>query len=171
MDHALSLGHNSSAEFTRPSDTNAYAAGDVVADSTSAATVMTFTAVTRGKKATAIIQEAILIDGANQSTKLDSELWLFDIAPASYGNDNAAFTPTDAELESLVGVIPFSSSDWKVGDATSGASGNCVNHAQNLSMVVNTTKDSSDLFGVLIARNAYTPVSAGTFHVRLKVLD
>lgn len=158
------------AQFTRPSNTTQYAAGDVVNDSTSAPTVMTFSKPARESGPTgggSIIQQAILIDSAAEATKLDCELWLFDttITP---DNDNAAFTPTDAELLTLVGIISFPASGYKVGTA----SGNSVCQVDNLGLPVNTVAGpANSLFGVLVARNAYTPISAEVFKIVLKLID
>lgn len=169
-EYVRSMGRTISATFTRPADTTAYAAGDVVANSTSAPVVMTFRGAARGTNAPSIIQHAILVSSASVATKPDLELWLFDTTIA-IDNDNAVFTPTDAELLTLVGVIAFPVADFKVGDATVGAGGNAVCEASNIGLPFNTTRDANDLFGVLVARNAYVPVSGEVFTVRLKLLD
>jgi hypothetical protein len=158
------------ADFTRPSDTNAYTAGDVVADSTSAATVLTFPRCAVGRNGT--IRSALLIDGAAQATKLSADLFLFDTAPATYGNDNEAFVPTDAEMKTAIGVISLdgtAAANIKVGDATAGAGGNCIVQLSGLDIPFQCVPGSSDLFGVLVARNAYTPVSAETFRIKLGI--
>lgn len=169
-ENVRSMGRTISATFTRPADTTAYAAGDVVADSTSAPTIMRFKGAARGKATPSIIQHAVLVDSASVATKPDLELWLFDTT-ITMDNDNAAFTPTDAELLTLVGVIDFATGDFKVGDATVGAGGNSICEASNLGLPFNTTKDDNDLFGVLVVRNAYVPVSGEVFTVRLHLLD
>lgn len=164
--------HNISATVTRPADTNAYNAGDVVCNSTSAPVILSFNGAQRNGKG-GVIQQAILVDSANQATKPDLELWLFDTA-ITMDNDNAVFTPTDAELATLVGVIDFGTSYFKGGDATSGAGGNCVCDVQNLGIpftIPGGAATANTLYGVLVARNAYTPVSGESFTIRLKVLD
>lgn len=166
----LSVGRTRSATFTRPNDTNTYAAGDVVANSTSAPVIMTFLNATLGKVSPSIIQHAIIVTSASVATKPDLELWLFDTA-ITMDNDNAVFTPTDVELLTLIGVILFPVADFKVGDATVGAGGNAICEAKNLGVPFNSTINSNDLFGVLVARNAYVPVAQEIFTVRLKFLD
>jgi hypothetical protein len=157
----------SRATVTRPNDTNQYTAGDAISDSTSAPTVMTFrNAIREGSGA---IQQAYLLDSANQSTKLDAELWLFSTAPTAV-NDNAAITFTDAELANLVAVIDFSVADAKVGLATSGAGGNAINIQGSLGIPVSLQAHSNDLFGVLVARNAYTPVAQEAFTITLAMV-
>lgn len=163
-----------SANFTRPNDTNAYTAGDVVADSTSAAAVITFVlqgpGANVGPLGSGIIQTATLISSQNAATKLDGRLWLFDTAPASYGNDNEALTLTDAEMRAALQVILFPTGSWVAGDATSGANGNALCNAQSLWLPINTTKDSNAIFGVLEARNAYSPVANERYDVRLGII-
>lgn len=157
-----------SASFTRPADTTTYASGDVVCNSTSAPVPLTFAraTVTQGPKSSTI-KQVIVVDSANQTTKLDGELWLFDTTVA-LDNDNAAFTPTDAELATLLGVValgtPF------VGDATSGAGGNAV-YVKSVSIPVETKAADNAIYGVLVARNAYVPVSAESFTIRLGIED
>ena len=68
-------------------------------------------------------------------------------------------------------MISFAQANFKVGDATSGANGNCICIADNLSIPIKTLSGANTLYGVLVARNAYTPVSGESFTVRLCVLD
>lgn len=164
--------HQVWADFTRPADTTAYAAGDVIANSTSAATVITFPAAAGSGDNTGTIRSVLLVDGANQATKLNADLFLFNTAPASYGNDNGAFTPTDAEMQNLVGVVSLdgtTAANLKEGDATSGAGGNVLIQQAGLSIPFRCAAGSRKLYGVLVARNSYTPVSGETFRVKLGI--
>ena len=155
-----------SASKTRPSDTTAYAAGDVLNESTSAGTVFTLDNCARYNAGTGVITGALIQDSANQSTKAQLELWLFSVAPTS-DNDNAVFTPTDSELDNLVGVISFP--ETYVGDATSGAGGNCVYSAGQVNIPFSCAAADDQLYGVVVVRNAYTPVSAEVFRVSLLI--
>lgn len=154
--------------FTRPADTTAYAAGDVVANSTSVPLIMRFPL--QSVSGSGFIQQARLIDSANVATKPDLQLWLFD-RPITMDADNAAFTPYDDDLLRLVAIIAFPTSAFVVGDATSGADGNSVCDAQDLRLPFALASGDTELFGVLVVRNAYAPVSAEKFTVRLTVLD
>lgn len=163
--------HSVAASYTRPGDTTPYNAGDVICNSTSAPAALQFAAASLDPLVRAgVIAHATLVCGANQATKLDAELWLFTAAPAM-DNDNAAFTPTDAELDNLAGIISLTASAAKVGDATAGAAGNCVIEAPNLALPFQCAAGSTALFGVLVARNVYTPVASETFRVALRILD
>lgn len=164
-------------DFTRPADTTAYASGDVIANSTSAATVMTFPNCAEPGKG-GCIRSVLLMDGAAQATKLNADLFLFSVTPVSYGNDNGAFVPTDAEMKNLIGVVSLdgtTAANLKVGDATVGDGGNVLIQQTGLAVPFQCAPGSasagadSNLYGVLIARNAYTPVSAETFRVQLGI--
>ena len=147
-----------SANFTRPSDTTAYAAGDAVTNSTSAPVAITFSNCARTSGGTGFITGITMIDSANQATAGSFELWIFTASPTP-DNDNAVFTPTDAECETLVGIYPLTTS--YVGDATSGANGNRVYESDT--KVRHFTCATTDLYGLCVVRNAYTPVSAEKF--------
>lgn len=161
-------GRTIAANLTRPADTTAYAAGDVVADSTSAPTIITFPRATAD--ALSYIQQATIVSSQNAATKPDLELWLFDTA-ITMDNDNAAFTPTDAELRTLLGVIAFPVASFKVGDAGAAAVGNVICDVQGLNIQINSTPTVNAIYGVLVVRNAYAPVSAERFDIRLKLRD
>ena len=158
--------------ITRPANTTAYAAGDAASD-TSGDAHYTFPTPSRAQSGgvgvgTACIEEATLLDSANQATLPDLELWLFRVDPAVVA-DNAAIAFTDAELAELVGVIDFPQSLFKVGLATSGAGGNAVCHITALGINFIPKAGANNLYGQLVVRNAYTPVSGEVFTVTLKI--
>lgn len=153
---------------TRPNDTNTYAAGDVFNESTSAGTNLTFAGCSRYTAGTGVIQAATLIDSANQALKGSFELWLFNAAVTA-DNDNAVFTPTDAELLTLQAIIPFT--NWYVGDATANAGGNAVSLANNLGMPFTCASGSTSLIGVIVVRNAYIPVAQSSLTFTLEILQ
>lgn len=157
------------ASFSRPADTTAYAAGDAVTNSTSSPTVITFDGCARANAGTGFITGATLVDSANQATKGSFELWVFDTT-VTPDNDNAVFTPSDSELATLVCVIAFDTA--YIGDATSGAGGNCVYSGSIVGGGYKAFKcgaSSDDLFGLIVVRNAYTPVSSESFTIRLEI--
>lgn len=168
---AIGRARFAQANFTRPNDTTAYTAGDVIADSTTAPTIITLTGAVKTDGESAMILSATLISSANQATKLDARLWLFDTAPSSYGVDNAAFTPTDAELRTLLGVIAFPDEAWIAGDSTSGAGGNALCNAQAIWLPIKALSDGNAIYGVLTAASAYTPVAQERFDLRIGIVD
>lgn len=161
--------------FTRPNDTTAYATGEVISDSTAVSKIMFFSECARKGRGSGAINQVMLIDGASQATKLSADLFLFRRPVDSYGVDNAAFTPTDEELGSLVAVVSLdgtTAANLKQGDATSGVGGNVVIVNTSLSIPFEcaaTPWGDDALFGVLVARNAYTPVASETFRVILSI--
>ena len=160
------------ADFTRPANTTAYTAADVIADSITAATTLTFSRASGEAGRGGSVKSALIVCGANQATKLNADLFLFTAAPATYGNDNEPFVPTDAEMNTLVGVVSLdgtTAANFKEGDVTVGAGGNAVIQSQGLDLPFQCAHTDAALYGVLVARNGYTPVSAETFRIKLGV--
>jgi hypothetical protein len=154
------------ANFTRPNDTTAYAAGDAVTDSTSSPTKITFSNCARIANGTGRITGVHMVDSANQATKGVFELWVFDTS-VTPDNDNSAFTPTDTECGTLVGIVPLNV--VYVGDATSGAGGNAVYYSGEIDRPFTCTGSTRDLYGLMVVRNAYTPVAQEVFTFRLQI--
>ena len=73
--------------------------------------------------------------------------------------DNAAFAVTDTEMLTLVGVIDFPVANFKAGGA------NAVCEAFNIGLALRGT--TTTLYGQLVMRNAYVPVSSEKFTVEL----
>jgi hypothetical protein len=156
---------------TRPADTNAYAAGDVVSNSTSAAAVITFGSATFGACravgwSTTLISASVIVE-SNQATKPALELYLFSSAPTAV-NDNSALALSAADAEKLVAIVPLSTT--YLTNAASGASGNHVQVSDTTPIPINCARSDTKLYGLLVVRNAYTPVSAERFVVSIKLL-
>lgn len=154
------------ANFTRPANTTPYTAGDVVNDSDTAGAVLVFPLPKVGKLGSAIIQSATIVSSVSASIKLDARLWLFDTTLTA-DNDNAEFTPTDAEMRTLLHVIAFPAGSWVAPGATPP---NAACNAQGLLLPINTKVDDNAIYGVLEARNGYTPASGERFDIRLGLL-
>jgi hypothetical protein len=79
-----------------------YVSGDFVGTNN---TAMTFAGAARANGGTGYVIGALLVD----SILVDKagELWLFDTIPAGLGLDSAAFTISDADALTCIGVIPF----------------------------------------------------------------
>lgn len=159
--------HRANEELTRSANTTAYAAGEVISAVTSN-NHFTFDNATRPGTSTkqlgGAVATAILHSSANVATKLDAELWLFhtDISEAA---DNSAFVPTDAEMLTVIGVIDFATADWKEGLATAGAAGNSLCQVSNIGLAFKSA--TTTIYGQLVARNAYVPVSGEVFTIEL----
>ncbi|MDE2097849.1 MAG: hypothetical protein KGL39_11420 [Patescibacteria group bacterium] len=151
----------SAATLTRPANTTAYSAGDVV--STLAGVLLQFYSPSRN----GLIQTARIVDGANVSPSASFELYLFTAAPAARA-DNAPLALTDAEAATLVGVIPFVDTPYAT-NAGVGAAGN-LTFAEDATMPFALPAGPNFiLYGLLVVRNAYIPVSGETFAIQLGV--
>lgn len=160
VDNSLSI---LSATFGRPANTTQYAAGDIVSDS-AAQLVFAGAALAAGESGT--ILTAQLHQNANQSTLGSFELNLFS-SKVAVQTDNAAAAFTNAEMLTWVGGFAFTSS--YILNAGSGAAGNVVWQARNLNLDYRCGSGETALYGLLVVRNAYTPVSQEVFKVMLKV--
>lgn len=149
-----------SRSLTRPANTTTYAAGDVVGS------LLTFDGLPILQNEGGLIESAVFIDGAYVAVAPDLELFLFSATLSDLDADNAPWTPTDAQLATLVGVIPFAGVTFKIGDATAGVGGNqaCVVNSLGIAF------KGDVLYGVLVVRNAYVPVSGEVFTVVLSVI-
>lgn len=150
--------------ITRPNDTTTYAAGEVIADdATTATTAGRFDFVIGAVGKSGSIVGATLHHSAAETLKFIGELWLFDTAIVQ-DNDNAAFTPTDAEMQTLVGVIPFSVPFIGTAAGNSFYEGDLLRPLR-----FRVTAAETKLYGWLVVRNAYVPIASETFKVRLWV--
>ena len=150
--------------FTRPANATALTIKDVIGPAAGTA-VMTFSPVVPYEKWSGIITGCLLIDPLVAATALVATLELYTAAPTTAA-DNAIFAPTDAQnLASFVASVPISSasrSDFSV---------NSAHTVGGLNIGFTTAVGSRALFGVLVARNAFTPGNAGVYGVELKVVS
>ena len=162
----FSIDTGNNVSFSRPADTTQYAAGDAVSDSTSSPTVLSFENITDKAQGAILIQEVLVTSSANESTLPKFNLWLFDAEPTAI-NDNAAFTLTDAENNTVQAVIALDSdnADTRAYTATNNSRMEGTNRQRIIRLGTNTT-----LYGLLEVTNAYTPVSGETFTITLKGL-
>lgn len=148
-----------SANFTRPSNTTAYADGDAVTNSTSAPAAMTFSNATRDTAGCGIIRSAILIDAALQPTAGVFDLWVFEASPTAT-NDNSPFAPAAGNYANVAAIISFTT--YYDSASTRVYFSSTVDKGFVLA-------SGTSLYGLLVARNAYTPISAEVFTVKLLV--
>ena len=154
--------------ITRPSNTTAYTIGDAISEVTTN-DFFTFSGVCASPNYASIIREAMIFSSANQSaTYLDANLFLFAQANAPGEDaDNAAWSPTDAELLTCIAIINFPAASWVQGIPTAGAGGNALCSVVDLNRHIRIGE--ADIVGQLVAGNAYTPVSAEVLTVSLGV--
>jgi hypothetical protein len=107
------------------------------------------------------------VDNSNAATSPTLELWLFDTT-ATPNNDNASFAPADSVVNTCIGVINLTATGYAGDPATTG---NKVYDAGPISVPFVCGGASSSIFGMLVVRNAYTPVSAQVLKIRLRILQ
>ena len=156
----------SAAIYQRSAATTQYTAGDVIGDgdATLAAKPLAFEDVVDTPGGSGILASVTIAHSAAEATALLPELWLFS-APPTMVADNAAWTLTDADILNCVAVISFSSSFIGY------ISNNTFFQAGEICRPFVCPAGVRRLYGVLIARNAYTPLAGETFKVRLGVLS
>lgn len=159
-----------SATFTRPNNTTAYASGQVVG--TTAASILTWTLPSVSRALTSGF--TCVVDGANQGTKLNCDLFVWvpnagGAPPSSYA-DQDVFAPSLAELQFLFGLFTLGGSPT-VANSGAGAAGSVVysvaTTARHTPVTGATYPSLRTLYGILVARNAYTPVANEQFTIFL----
>lgn len=156
------ITRKASASFTRPADTNAYAANDAVNNSTSAPAALTFSNVVGWPSGAGYVVGGKLVTSGDTVASGNFRLWLFTASP-TMANDNAAYGLLNSEREELIGYLDFT---LETEDTTAGNTAVAFNHAARIPI-----QNSADrhLYGLLVAENAYTPESAQTFYLELFV--
>lgn len=149
---------------TRPNDTTTYTIGDVINESDSSGTGWVFDTAVRTPGGSGSIKRVYINDSAYVATNLSAELFLFDTV-VGVDNDNATFTPSDAEMLTCVAVIPVSTA--RPGTITAGAGGNSLLESAAVDIPFKCAATSQTLYGVLVAKNAYVPVAQEIFTIRL----
>lgn len=149
------------ASFTRPADTNAYAVGDLVANSTTntSVTPMEF-AVGRDGGSGGMLRRVRIRKTTATIANAQFRLHLYSAAPACSNGDNGAWLTDQAA--NYIGSFDISCDKA----FTDGAAGNGL---PTIGSEINFTSDT--IYGLLEARGAYAPGSAEQFVVSLEVLQ
>lgn len=148
--------------MTRPADTTAYASGDLVANSTTAGSVVPIpfaSAVFAGGEVTRI--ERVRIKTSSTSvTNAQFRVHLYNASPVPVNGDNGAWS---TPVGSYIGAFDVTV-DRAFSDGAEGAGVPLVGNAITFMIPTGTT-----LYALIEARAAYTPTSAGTFTVLLEL--
>lgn len=158
------LGVVAASEFTRPSNTSAYSAGDAISDSTSAPTlVCTFTNVLRVSGGTGYITKLrAMTDKKDCTTKL--RLHLFNDGTITPINDNAVQTLLYVNRASWLGSIDLPAMTTE--DASTSTAAAAINDT-----VRHVVKGGANrnLYGLLETIDGFTPASGQKFYIELSV--
>lgn len=148
--------------FTRPANTTAYAAGDLVANNTTAGNVVPLTfprSKLRGRTSGKITGASIL-KGAASVTNANFRLHLFNSTKVPTNGDNGALAVAD-----LVGYIGSIDIDMEA-TPTLIVSATAYKHSAAVALAFNAT---GNIYGFLEALEAYTPASGETFLVTIDI--
>ncbi len=185
-----------SAVYARPADNNAYQAGDLIGNSTTAASVVPiefdFASIKTGPKPDKGISGYVngakitvqCASGTIVLTNLILDLFLFPaatsipFAAAGYPADNTAVTLTAAAFKKLICVCPFVQANWKNNIGANAAAGDVLWQKAPVSSITNYSKAGFNLGsgitkinGLLVAQGGWTPTGVvNTFTIDLDVV-
>ena len=156
---------NPSATFTRPGDTTAYASGDLVANSTTAGSVvpMSFQLGNAFGIGVFRLTRARIIKTNTSPTNANFRLHLYQSSPTPANGDNGAWS-TSAAADWLGNIDVTSMLAFTDGCCGTGST------AAGSEMFIRL-KAGSTVYGLLEAKAAYTPGNAESFTVVLEELD
>lgn len=156
-----------SSSFTRPADTTAYASGDLVANNTSAGSVVPMSfPVVRAPLGTACIRRARLKKSGTSTTLASFRLHLYTLKPTCANGDNSAWSTSHS---GYLGSIDLDASGT-TGRAWTDGSGVQGSPAVGSELTVEAV-DGRLVYGLMEARAGYTPVSGEVFTVELEVFQ
>lgn len=161
--------------FSRPADNTAYSAGDIIANSGTAASVVPITfsraAMEDGGSGRLTGCRCVVAPASGNLViaNLTFDLLVFrpatsiPFAAAGYPADNAALAISAAAMRELVGVFAFSASGWRSPAGSTSAAGVAgyqavaLNSTRPFAPFDLTGLDSSSLIGVVQAQAGWTP--------------
>lgn len=154
-----------SASFTRPANTTAYAAGTLVANSTTLASVVPLVLpVARLTSGTGIIPRVALVKNNNSLTNASFRVHLYQFMPTSSAADGGAYM-TDQALTELDYFDLTMQRAYADGARGWGAP------SVGTSAIFDASAGSCNLYALVEARAAYTPASGEVFTVIVEALQ
>ena len=154
--------YRSTVSITRPSNTTAYTAGDVIG-STGGSAILTLTSI-GPSGGFILIQSAALIfsDNTVPSGMGAFRVHFYNASPTAMA-DNAPFDLTSGDRASYMGYIDLS--------APQDLGSTIYTQIDYPGRLINLAAASTSLFVELETRGAYTPVSASTVELRVSTLE
>jgi len=160
-------GRLASATITRPADTTAYAAKDVV--STGAGALLTFANVvaTAGGSGT-IVKARLMTDQSTNTAQY--RLHLFHTAPTAIA-DNAPYTMLYSNAGNRVGMIDFPACATEGTGSTAAAAMRPSSDGNSLppNLAFKCATGSTSLHGILETLSVFTPASAQNYFIELEM--
>ena len=159
----MSIKKTNAVSFTRPADTTAYASGDQVANSVTAASVlaMEFVGIARSANAPVRIKAIVLKKSGTGVANAQFRAHFYEKKPSDVsgivGGDNAAWSTKDRGYVGSIDVtVDKAFTDGSAGRATG-------------DIIARADVSSRSLYVLLEARAAYTPASAEVFTALLEI--
>lgn len=151
--------------FTRPANTTAYASGQLVANNTTAGSVVPLAIdAARIPGSTGLIARAALAKSGTTITNASFRVHLFRADPTSAVGDAGSYS-TSGALDAI-GYFDITM-DQAYTDGAKGWAAPAVGNA----VVFDAPSGSKTIYALIEARGAYTPVSGETFTLELEVLQ
>ena len=155
-------------EFTRPADTTAYAAKDVVSDSASAPTVGTVAGVVSTAGGSGLIVKARLLTDQKTCTA-QFRVHLYSTAPTAK-NDNDPFTFLYANADKRIGAVDLPACTTE--DATNSTAAYASRPSSDGSsgvpnLLFKCASGSTTIYWILETLSAFTPASGQKFYLEL----
>lgn len=147
--------------FTRPSNTTPYAVEDSVNATGGVTACLTFSAednLTINQGASLQIKTAILRTNSNTTTNGSFRLNIYDQSVSGFA-DHSPFPMLWANRAKKVGYVDFT--------LTTGGSGSDSAEAIVTDCNISIRTQATAIYGILIAKAAYTPTSAQQFYIEL----
>jgi len=154
----------SKATITRPANTTAYAAGDVINGD---GVTIPIELPVNGEKDLVILATHLM--SSNEASTPAIDIYFFSES-FTIAADNAAFAPSDSQIKSFLGKV--SHTEWsafaacKISDSPA-ASINLPNVSYDSDM---TATNGTSVYAVLVAAAAYTPISGEEITVKIDLV-
>jgi hypothetical protein len=148
------------ASFTRPSNTTAYAALDVVSDSTSATTLMALAGAARAAGRGGYVTKVRLVTDQKTNTAR-FRVWFYTASNPTVAADNSPYLLLWADRASRIGyvdLVPMATED-----ATNSTAASALSTSARLAY--QCASGDSALYAVLETLDAFTPASGQLFYL------
>jgi hypothetical protein len=152
------------AVLTKVSGTTAYGAGDLIANSGTAGSVVPLQWDLGPVGASGIISRVRVAKSSTTATAASFRLHLFSVAPVPANGDNGAFGVSTAA--NYIGVVDLDMSS----ESFAGTAGLFKSFTITNGIGFKFPSLSSTIYGLLQAIGTYTPTSAETFDITLEIV-
>lgn len=154
-----------SAEFTRPSDTTAYAAGDVVSNSTSSTTLLSISGCARVNAGSGYIVGATVVTNTKSLTPR-IRVHVFNASNPTVSVDNSALQEKYADISKRLGYFDMPAMTTGT-DTTNSDMSRAVNFSLRFPFVC--AASSTTLYFLFETLDAFTPTSGEKFTLVVNV--